>query len=53
MVTKNHREGRHDGFIGGVFLIRVSHSSLLVHGKRDTQALSHPGPGGMPLAREA
>lgn len=52
MVTKDNREGRHDGFTGGAFLARISHSSLLVDGERDIQPLSHPGPGRMPLAKE-
>lgn len=52
MVTKDNREGRHDGFTGGAFLARISHSSLLVDGERDIQTLSHPGPGRMPLAKE-
>lgn len=53
MVTKNNREEWPDGFIGREFLTRVSHRSLLVDEERDTQALSHPGPGGIPLPREA
>lgn len=51
MVTKNNRQGRHDGFTGREFSTRVSHSGVLVAEERDTQALSHPGPGWIPLAR--
>lgn len=52
MVTKNNKEKRHEGFIGGEFSKRVRHGSLLVDEDRDTQALSHPGSGWIPLTRE-